>query len=180
VLRGLAALLHEAAPPARLAALALALGADVPFFLSPGPALVTGIGEQIAPLSDLPGLPVLLAHPGFGLETKAVYAAFDSTDSLTRWKAPPNLQALLGLREEAGVTRAHWPDSSDRLRELVVNDLEPAASRLCVQVAKLRELSATGARSRNVRQRHDVRSLLATRKSRWPTSASRAQASELG
>jgi 4-diphosphocytidyl-2-C-methyl-D-erythritol kinase len=148
VLRGLASLLPEAAPPARLAALALALGADVPFFLSPGAALVTGIGERIAPLSGLPGLPVLLAHPGIGLETKAVYAAFDAADSLTRRKAPPNLRALLGLREEAGVTRAHWPEPSDRLRELVENDLEPAASRLCVQVAKLREeLSATGARA---------------------------------
>jgi len=148
VLRGLAALLHEAAPPDRLATLALALGADVPFFLSPGPALVAGIGERIARLSGLPGLPVLLVHPGVGLETKAVYAAFDAADSLTRRKAPPNLRALLGLREEAGVTRAHWPESSDRLRELVVNDLEPAASRLCVQVAKLREeLSATGARA---------------------------------
>jgi 4-diphosphocytidyl-2-C-methyl-D-erythritol kinase len=148
VLRGLAALLPHGAPPPRLAALALTLGADVPFFLSPAPALVGGIGERIVPLSGLTGLPVLLAHPGVGLETKAVYAAFAAAGSLTRRSAPPNLRALLALSEEAGATRAHWPETSDRLRELVVNDLEPAASRLSTQVAKLREeLSATGARA---------------------------------
>jgi len=148
VLRGLAALLPGGVSPARLAALALALGADVPFFLSPRPALVSGVGERISPLSGLPGLPVLLAHPGVGLETKAVYAAFAAADSLTRREPPPTLRALLALREEAGATRAHWPEDSDRLRELVVNDLEPAASRLSNQVAKLREeLSATGARA---------------------------------
>jgi 4-diphosphocytidyl-2-C-methyl-D-erythritol kinase len=148
VLRGLAALLPGGIPPPRLAALALTLGADVPFFLSPGPALVSGIGERIVPLSGLSGMPVLLAHPGVGLETKAVYAAFAAAGSLTRRSAPPKLRALLALREEAGATRAHWPDASDQLRELVVNDLEPAASRLSAQVAKLREeLSATGARA---------------------------------
>ena len=35
--------------PEEIARLALGLGADVPFFLAPGPALVTGIGERVAP-----------------------------------------------------------------------------------------------------------------------------------
>jgi 4-diphosphocytidyl-2-C-methyl-D-erythritol kinase len=148
VLRGLAALLPGAVPPAQLARIALSLGADVPFFLAPQPALVTGIGEQVAALSGLSAQPVLLAHPGVGLETGAVFAAFAAAGSLTHSGPPPNLRALLALREEAGATRAHWPESSDRLRELVVNDLEPAAARLCPQVAKLREeLTRAGARA---------------------------------
>jgi 4-diphosphocytidyl-2-C-methyl-D-erythritol kinase len=38
-------------PPQELRALALALGADVPFFLSGGHAWVEGIGEKITPLA---------------------------------------------------------------------------------------------------------------------------------
>jgi 4-diphosphocytidyl-2-C-methyl-D-erythritol kinase len=148
VLRGLAALLPRAVPPHRLVALALELGADVPVFLCPRPALVSGIGERITVLAGLGALPVLLAHPGVGLATKAVYAAFDAADSLTHSAPPPNLRALLALGEEAGATRARWPEQLDQLREWVVNDLEPAASRLCAQVAKLREeLTSTGARA---------------------------------
>ncbi|HEU4431113.1 MAG TPA: 4-(cytidine 5'-diphospho)-2-C-methyl-D-erythritol kinase [Myxococcota bacterium] len=148
VLRGLSALAGAPLAPARLAELALGLGADVPFFLAPQPALVSGIGERIQPLVGLGSLPVLLAHPGVGLETRAVYAALDAAPALTPKNTPPNLRALLGLREEAGATRARWPEASDQLRELVANDLEPAASRLSPEVAKLREeLAATGARA---------------------------------
>jgi len=148
VLRGLSALAGKPLPRERLADLALGLGADVPFFLAPRPALVAGIGERIEPLDGLGSLPVLLAHPGIGLETRSVYAALDGAPSLTPKCTPPNLRALLGLREEAGATRARWPEASDPLRELVTNDLEPAASRLSPEVGKLREeLAATGARA---------------------------------
>jgi 4-diphosphocytidyl-2-C-methyl-D-erythritol kinase len=59
--------------------LAAAIGADVPFFLGPSPALGTGDGSTIVPL-DLPqDYAVLLVLPS-GVEkpsTAAVYAAFD-------------------------------------------------------------------------------------------------------
>jgi len=148
VLRGLGQLTGSPLGGPRLGAIALALGADVPFFLAPQAALVSGIGELVCPLTGLSSMPVVLALPGVGLETKAVYAALDAAPSLTRPGAAPNLRALLALREEEGATRAHWPDTADRLRELVANDLEPAASLLSPEVAKLREeLSATGARA---------------------------------
>jgi 4-diphosphocytidyl-2-C-methyl-D-erythritol kinase len=136
VLRGLDALLPGRAPPERLRALALALGADVPFFLDPRPALVSGIGEQIEPVAALPGFALLLAHPGVPVATAAVYAQYDeSAGSLTPSEPGPSIRALLALRESAG-----------SLRLLVVNDLEPAATRLCPAVAELRkEIEATGA-----------------------------------
>jgi 4-diphosphocytidyl-2-C-methyl-D-erythritol kinase len=148
VLRALAQLAPGALAPDRLAALALSLGADVPFFLDPRPALVEGIGERIRTLAGIPALSVVLAHPGSGLATRAVYAAFDATDSLTPPRPPSTLRALLALREETGAARARWSGEDDWLRALIVNDLEPAASRLCPAVASLREeLSATGARA---------------------------------
>lgn len=145
VLRGLAELLPGAVAPARLRALALELGADVPFFLAPEPALVTGIGEEILPVEGLGPLALLLAHPGVGLATAAVYAAYDAgAASLTPSEAGPSIRALLALREEAGRARAGPIEAA--LRALVVNDLEPAASRLCPAVPELRkEIEATGA-----------------------------------
>ena len=145
VLRGLAELLPGAVPAERLRELALALGADVPFFLAPAPALVTGIGEQILPLDGLPSLALLLVHPGVPLTTAAVYAEYDAAPtSLTPRSTGPSIRALLALRAGDGRARAGPVEAS--LRALVLNDLEPAASRLLPAVLELRkEIEATGA-----------------------------------
>jgi 4-diphosphocytidyl-2-C-methyl-D-erythritol kinase len=65
-----------------LHALAAPLGADVPFFLRPGPQLATGDGTDLVPL-ELPQdyWVVLLTPNGVAKEsTGAVYAAFDARD----------------------------------------------------------------------------------------------------
>ena len=58
---------------ARLAKLAVGLGADVPFFLDPRPARVRGIGEQIGPLSAMPQLHLVVAVPAVEVPTAAVF-----------------------------------------------------------------------------------------------------------
>jgi 4-diphosphocytidyl-2-C-methyl-D-erythritol kinase len=61
---------------AALQPLAAALGSDVPFFLQSGPALATGRGECVEPLSpfsSLGGSAILLVHPGFGIATAWAY-----------------------------------------------------------------------------------------------------------
>jgi 4-diphosphocytidyl-2-C-methyl-D-erythritol kinase len=56
--------LPEPLPPDRLHALAAAVGADVPFFLEPGPKLAEGAGERLIPV-DLPqDFWVVVALPG--------------------------------------------------------------------------------------------------------------------
>ncbi|RJQ76227.1 MAG: 4-(cytidine 5'-diphospho)-2-C-methyl-D-erythritol kinase [Desulfobacteraceae bacterium] len=57
----------------RLHALAVRLGADVPFFIDQRPALAEGIGERLTPYSGLPALWTVLVYPGFGLSTAAVF-----------------------------------------------------------------------------------------------------------
>ena len=60
----------------QLHALASKLGSDIPFFLQPGPALVTGRGEGIEPLNSFPalaGAAFVLVHPGFGISTSWAY-----------------------------------------------------------------------------------------------------------
>lgn len=62
-----------------LRGLAAELGADVPFFLAPGPQLGTGDGSELEPLA-LPQdywVVVLLPHGAAKPSTAAVYAAFD-------------------------------------------------------------------------------------------------------
>lgn len=75
-LRALNELFGQPLDAARLTALAVELGSDVPFFLQDGPALATGRGEQVQPLPPfraLRGTALLLAHPGFGVETAWAY-----------------------------------------------------------------------------------------------------------
>jgi 4-diphosphocytidyl-2-C-methyl-D-erythritol kinase len=133
VLTGLAALVADDGQPdlEGLEELALELGADVPFFLAPGPALVTGIGERIEPLEGLPGLELVLANPGISLATAEVYRAADALGSaLTPPGAGSTMRAFSRLsRRDATLEEA--------LGELLVNDLEPAARRLCPPVARL-------------------------------------------
>jgi 4-diphosphocytidyl-2-C-methyl-D-erythritol kinase len=138
VLRALAELLPGAVREPELRALALGLGADVPFFLAPRPARVSGIGEVVAPEDGLPALPVIVVHPGVSLATAEVYRAFAaSAGGLTGAARAPTFRAL-PLR--AGALGA------GALEEQVHNDLEPVATRLCPMVASLRAaLRAAGA-----------------------------------
>lgn len=146
-LRGLASLTARAGDAARdveLASLALPLGADVPFFLSPRPALVSGIGEIIEPLEGLPETDLVVANPGISLATAEVYRAADALGSaLTQPRPGSTMRAIsrLCLSQEE-------EDLKDALGELLVNDLEPAARRLCPPVGrladKLREAGAIG------------------------------------
>ena len=63
----------------RLAEIGAALGADVPFFLSGGTALVEGLGERVTPLPPLsPAWWLVLVKPPVGVSTAAAYAALDA------------------------------------------------------------------------------------------------------
>jgi 4-diphosphocytidyl-2-C-methyl-D-erythritol kinase len=70
VLLGLVELWGLPLPPDDLTTLAASLGADVPYFLQGGTALVEGIGDRITPLPDLPPLWVALVVPPLALERK--------------------------------------------------------------------------------------------------------------
>jgi 4-diphosphocytidyl-2-C-methyl-D-erythritol kinase len=70
--------LEDTLPPARLHALARTLGADVPFFLEPGPQLGVDDGSTLTPVQLPQDYSVLLVLPHGAVKdsTAAVYARF--------------------------------------------------------------------------------------------------------
>lgn len=75
-----------------LADLAAQVGSDVVFLASPWACCrATGRGERLEPIFAAEPLWVAVAHPGFGLSTAAVYAAFDRVGST----APPSAGAVV-------------------------------------------------------------------------------------
>lgn len=69
--------------PERIRAAAPRVGADVPFFLTGGTALVEGHGEQITPVEPLSGFAVAIVVPPFELATPEVYRRWDELDGPT-------------------------------------------------------------------------------------------------
>lgn len=64
----------------KLAAIAAELGADVPFFLDPRPAVGRGVGDELEYLPDgLPRLPLVLVNPGFPVRSEWAYRRFDES-----------------------------------------------------------------------------------------------------
>jgi 4-diphosphocytidyl-2-C-methyl-D-erythritol kinase len=73
VLKQLNRYYHNPLSDGRLHALALSLGADVPFFIHGRPAIATGVGECLEPYCNLPPWGVVVVYPGFGLSTAEVF-----------------------------------------------------------------------------------------------------------
>jgi 4-diphosphocytidyl-2-C-methyl-D-erythritol kinase len=109
---GSADLLHD---------LAAELGADVPAALTPGRALVTGAGENVRPLDAAADSPAILVLPS--QEQLSTAAVFAEADRLGLPRSAADLDERL-----AAVSSA--VDGPGLPRELMVNDLEPAARSL--------------------------------------------------
>ncbi len=119
-----------------LAELAPPLGADVPFSLAGGRALVTGVGETVEPLPPGPPAALLVVPSAARLKTPAVYREADRLPSVRSADALAAAEA--GLRDRIAMGGA--PPA--------VNDLEPAARSLCPSVgAALADLAAAGAQT---------------------------------
>jgi 4-diphosphocytidyl-2-C-methyl-D-erythritol kinase len=94
------------------------LGADVPAQVRPGRALTTGAGEHVRHLPDGAPFGVLVLPGDQPLSTAAVYG---EADRLGLPRAADELAQALSDVEDALATGGDLP------RELLVNDLEPAA-----------------------------------------------------
>jgi 4-diphosphocytidyl-2-C-methyl-D-erythritol kinase len=121
-----------------LLSLAVGLGADVPAQVRPGRALATGAGEELEHLPAPAPFGVLVLPSRHALSTAAVYA---EADRLGLPRGPADLAARLD-EVRAGIGEGAFGLAS----ALLVNDLEPAARRLCPAIdAELDRARALGA-----------------------------------
>jgi 4-diphosphocytidyl-2-C-methyl-D-erythritol kinase len=120
-----------------LDAIASGLGADVPFFLSPGTALAHGRGDRLMPLGlRAPGEFVIVVPP-VQVATAWAYAAYDRQLGDGRCSASPYLEMLGALENELDLAC---------LAPILENDLETPVVVAHPVVASLKEaLLAAGA-----------------------------------
>ena len=109
-------------PPQKLHAIALALGADVPFFLSGGHAWVEGIGEKITPLA-LPPARFVVVKPLAGLPTQGIFSA----PGLKRDTETATIQGF-AANAEGQLKSVDF--------EFGRNDLQPVAQEMCPQIGQ--------------------------------------------
>ncbi|HJQ61063.1 MAG TPA: 4-(cytidine 5'-diphospho)-2-C-methyl-D-erythritol kinase [Vineibacter sp.] len=128
----LVALWHAELPEERLRAIAAGLGADVPVCLAGRAAVVSGIGDVMAPAPTLPACGLLLVNPGVPLPTPSVFQAAAR-------------RAGAGFAEPLPIGRA--PASVQDLAQALAvrgNDLTEAAISLVPEIAQaLARLRAT-------------------------------------
>jgi 4-diphosphocytidyl-2-C-methyl-D-erythritol kinase len=128
-LKGLIALTGKVPPPETLLAMAVRVGADVPFFLPGGAALVEGIGERLTPLPWNVPFHAVIVRPAFGLSTREAYARLGRESG-----APPPRGAIPSFRTFSDVAA------------VVRNDFEAAWGPSHPEIAAIRrELTSAGA-----------------------------------
>ncbi len=119
------ALLPRPLAAAELHPLAARLGADVPFCLAGGSQWGRGVGDQLAPATDVPHLHFVLVVPPFGCPTVDVYKNFAA-----EWH---------GGAPQATLDPLTVPQNWDAaVRMGFPNDLEAAACRVRPELATLR------------------------------------------
>lgn len=107
---------YQKLPPEELVAIALNCGADVPFFLSPRPALAGGIGDVFEyPELKFPEIPLLLINPGFPISAAWAYKNL----------SPDNIgETPAGYKQE--ILEALQKNDLQKLSALINNDLATA------------------------------------------------------
>lgn len=105
-------------PRHALLALALSLGADVPFFLLGGNAWVEGVGEQMTPI-DLPVADFLVVKPPLGVSTASIFQS-------PALKRDTETATILGFAT----------NNEFKVFEFGHNDLQPVAQEFCPQISQ--------------------------------------------
>ena len=106
-------------PRARLAEIALTLGADVPFFVGGRNAFVEGIGERLTP-APVPTQWLAVVKPPQGIETRAIFSS-----------------PLLVRNTDAVILEGFLADTREfAMSEWGRNDLQPPAEAVCPEVAQ--------------------------------------------
>ena len=113
-------------PRARLAALALPLGADVPFFIGGQNAFVEGIGDKLTPIT-LPPARYAVLKPEAAVSTHSIF----SHPQLVRDTEPVILLGSVGSAQAGAVEHKVWTPGHEVFGK---NDLQAPAENSCQEV----------------------------------------------
>ncbi len=108
---------------ARLAELALPLGADVPMCVWGEPLRARGIGEAIERLAPLPPFRLVLANPGVPVSTPAVFRALTRRDNPPLPDLPERFADLDALVAWLGATRNDLQDAAITIAPAITDTL---------------------------------------------------------
>ena len=108
-----------------LCALGLRLGADVPVFVGGRNAFAEGVGEVLAPVS-LPSWDLMVAWPGVGLATPAVFGA-ESLRRDTSAVSASEFEACVGRRQAMRASTPGLDAATGLGLDFGRNDLQPVA-----------------------------------------------------
>ena len=115
--------------------LASKLGADVPFFIAPAPAIAEGIGDRLRKLPPLRTMQLLILYPGFSIATPEAYSQCTVSGRTDRF----NDYSIGGFRHHSVDGNDFWPTLKNRYPELV-----RARNALLAQKAVAAGLSGSG------------------------------------
>lgn len=109
--------------PHDLGKIAVSLGADVPFFLTGGTALVRGIGEKVTPIT-VPKRWYLLINPNLHADTGTIFRAYDQS-GVSKPAGPTPKRILNGAIGENDFKAVVWQlfPALAQLSALVSHDL---------------------------------------------------------
>ena len=111
-----------------LKAIGLTIGADVPFFLMDGAALVYGIGERLRRI-ELPQLWFVLIYPNFEVSTRWAY------------------EHVVLTKRQIDINLRRFVSSAKDISRILMNDLEEVVSRRYSQIRDMKKvLESAGAR----------------------------------
>ena len=132
VLAALARLFPDALGEKEMSAVALSVGADVPFCMSGGTMRAQGVGEILTPLPAMPQCTFVIAKGSRGVSTPQAYRAVDAAgltpeltaDRMCGFLAAGDLRGIAGACENTFTS----PCADDETRVLIASLLENGAS----------------------------------------------------
>ncbi len=126
-LSGLSSLFDLTVSEEDMIRMAVALGADVPFFLRGGCAVGEGIGERLTSTRLPIDYEIILINPGVAVPTAFIYREFDR--GLTGYAPEGRLNQMLRETNDS--------------RRLLYNDLQPVAEKAFPEILEVRQIMNT-------------------------------------
>ncbi|MGD1869443.1 MAG: 4-(cytidine 5'-diphospho)-2-C-methyl-D-erythritol kinase [Neomegalonema sp.] len=130
-------------PRAKLAEIALDLGADVPVCLESLPVMMEGVGDDLSPAPAMPEFWMVLVNPGVGVATPEVFRLLSERRNPSLPSRPERFDALDDLIEWLALTRNDLEPPAQMLRPVISGVLDAVRSRAGCRFARMSGSGAT-------------------------------------